>query len=234
MHVRLKVVSDVDPPIAPQVVTLDPQHDELLWTVRLPMTRPHRRSSPASPGRIVRQRGTISTRCRSSAIRCSCSGLTAAPPAIVVQPSLDWTGTTQLSSKSGTRTVTTRSIACYVLAHQKLAAQRVEFALIDPQKRAYRWHGTFFKADGTTAETPPVETDRGLIVVTMPHAAGTDVRIMWVGAPGAAAGLRVDFWTMLPSARNRTSRCSCVPAPTRRRRRRCPPTARAPCTIATK
>ena len=200
MHVRLKVVSDVDPPIAPQVVTLDPQHDELLWTVRLPIDAaapqvfarvtwedPHGSAHDLDPVPIVGDSLLVLGPYRGTA-------------AIVVQPSLDWTGTTQLIVEiqyaDGDYQV---DRLLTFLPDQKLAAQRVEFALIDPQKRAYRWHGTFFKADGTTAETPPVETDRGLIVVTMPHAAGTDVRIMWVGAPGAAAGLRVDFWTMLPS-----------------------------------
>jgi hypothetical protein len=53
---------------------------------------------------------------------------------------------------------------------------------------------TLFRVDGTIAESDWQEADRGVLVVGKESAGPREVRIVWVGDPGPALGLRVDLW----------------------------------------
>lgn len=76
------------------------------------------------------------------------------------------------------------------------ASQTVRFPLLDPTRRGYAWRQTLFTVDGTVAESDWQEADRAVLVVGREPAGPREVRIVWVGAPGAALGLRVDLWPL--------------------------------------
>jgi hypothetical protein len=74
------------------------------------------------------------------------------------------------------------------------APETVRFPLLDPTHRSYDWRQTLFRVDGTVAETDWRETDKTVLIVGVEPEGPREVRIVWVGDPGPALGLRVDLW----------------------------------------
>jgi hypothetical protein len=81
----------------------------------------------------------------------------------------------------------------------KNSAQHIDLPLLDATKRTYSWRQTVFKLDGTSTQTDFAPSDSAVLAPTWQKPTTADVHVVWVGAPGDALGLRVDFWAETPS-----------------------------------
>ncbi len=113
---------------------------------------------------------------------------------IVVQPVADWSRIRQLVVELRYRDGDHFVEHQLRFDQQQAGSQGVRIALLDPARRSYDWRQTLFRVDGTAAEGNWTETDRGVLVVGRERAGSRQVRLVWVGSPGDALGLRVDFW----------------------------------------
>src|SRR4029077_5495060 len=113
---------------------------------------------------------------------------------IVVIPTTDWSSVLQLQTElrySDGDYLATRLLS---FDPKRTGSQTVQIPLLHSAARKYQWRQMISRADGTVAQTDWVEVDQSLLVVGPIKATQADVRVVWVGSPGTALGLRVDFW----------------------------------------
>jgi hypothetical protein len=119
---------------------------------------------------------------------------------LYVSPSAEWAALTQIVIE------VLYQDGDYVLdktltfpAAAKGAAQRLAIPLLDATKRRYKWRMTVFKNDGTSTQTDWAEADGTVLAPSTIVKTTADVRVVWVGSPGDAFGLRVDVFAENPS-----------------------------------
>ena len=78
-------------------------------------------------------------------------------------------------------------------------SQLVEIPLLRRGARQYEWRYIVLRQDGTASESQWAAADSGLLLVGSERKSTGEVRIVWVGSPGEALGLRVDFWIVVAS-----------------------------------
>src|SRR5262249_34864433 len=115
---------------------------------------------------------------------------------LTIIPAASWTEVTQLRvelrySDSDSDYVAERSLL-FDPTHN--ASQTIQIPLLQPALRKYQWRQVVVRKDGTVDQTEWAETDKGLLVVGAAKKTTADVRVVWIGSPGNAFGLRVDFW----------------------------------------
>ncbi len=119
---------------------------------------------------------------------------------LYVMPAVDWSQTTQVMIEVRyqdgdhllDRTLTFN-------AANKATGQQLAIPLLDATRRRYSWRWFVFKLDGTQSQTELVEADASVLAPSSLARVTADVRLVWVGAPGDALGLRVDVWAQTPS-----------------------------------
>jgi hypothetical protein len=77
-------------------------------------------------------------------------------------------------------------------AHKE--TQTFAIPLLHKTQRSYQWRQVVSRKDGTIAQTDWAAADQALLVVGGEKKTTADVRVVWVGAPNGALGMRVDFW----------------------------------------
>jgi hypothetical protein len=113
---------------------------------------------------------------------------------IVLVPSPDWTATTQFQvevSYTDGDYVATRMVT---FDAKNKASKTVQIPLLQKTRRKYRWRQVITHANGTASQTEWTEVDQSLLVVGVEKQTSGNVRVVWVGNPGTALGLRVDIW----------------------------------------
>ncbi|MEM7481952.1 MAG: hypothetical protein AAF481_12325 [Acidobacteriota bacterium] len=78
-------------------------------------------------------------------------------------------------------------------------ARTEKWALLDVRNRTYSWRQTLIRKDGTVHQTDWQDADQTVLVVGQDADPPPEIRIVWVGDPGDALGLRVDLWPTLPN-----------------------------------
>jgi len=113
---------------------------------------------------------------------------------ITVLPAVDWAGgvshaLVELAYADGDY-VADRTLT--FLAAGGAAPQTVDIPLMDPTRRQYRWRQVVFKPSGPAA-TEWADSDKRTLVFGAEPATTAEVKLVWVGDPAGAFGLRVDF-----------------------------------------
>jgi hypothetical protein len=84
-------------------------------------------------------------------------------------------------------------------AESARGSQLVEIPLLRREARQYEWRHIVLRQDGTASESEWLAADSGMLLVGGERQSTNQVQIVWVGAPGEALGLRVDFWVVVPA-----------------------------------
>jgi hypothetical protein len=113
-----------------------------------------------------------------------------------VQPVVDWSKVTQVMVEIRYQDGDYLEDKSLVFTAQSKTGQTIAIPLLDRAHRAYRYRQTVVHTDGTVAEIDWADADQTMLLVGHEALAGGDVRVVWVGAPGDALGLRVDFWAV--------------------------------------
>lgn len=194
VHVNFRLRDDdADKIVAKTTVRLTDAHPSELWRVHLPVrTRPLRafaRTDWEDPAGDVHAGDEVEI----TSDRYVALGPYKDVLDVLVQPAVNWTAATalrvELRYRHENRWVTK------LLTFSKEAAQpaRVAFPLLDRTKRTFDWREVLVRPDGTVRETEWTATDKSLLVVGAEQPTSGEVRIVWVGSPGTAFGLRVDL-----------------------------------------
>ena len=119
---------------------------------------------------------------------------------IAVEPAADWTAVSQVFVEIRYQD------GDYHFAHQlrftkqAAASTEVPIPILDRAKRQYEWRQTIVLATaGTHTESAFELTDQRVLVVGQQSSSRHDVRVVWVGSPGTAFGLKVDFFVATAS-----------------------------------
>jgi hypothetical protein len=198
LRVHLRVRDDDNVSLARTEIRLDASHTEDLWRVHLPTA-----SSSLQVLARVDWEDPQGVSHEGAEEEVTGVSFVAIGPyreilAIAVQPAADWTAVTQmhveLEYRDGEHVVTRQLL----FTAAQPGSQTVQIPLLDRTKRSYQWRHTLVHPDGTTEEPDWVTTDRTLLVVGKGRETSREVRVVWVGPPGGALGVRVDFW--IPTA----------------------------------
>lgn len=196
IHVNLRAPGDPhQPDLARQVIDLDAQNKERTWRVRLPMTPDPLRIRASTQWEDAH--GT--THDLDDEVTVTGDSFVALGPykdilSIAVIPAASWAAVTQLRVELRYRDGDYPAERSLLFDASHNATQTVQIPLLQPTLRKYQWRQVVVRKDGTADETDWSESDKGLLVVGETRKTTGDVRVVWVGAPGNAFGLRVDFW----------------------------------------
>ncbi|MDM7853465.1 hypothetical protein [Cellulomonas alba] len=180
-------------------LALDAEHTELDWYRRVPGTVTPRVRAEAGwvdAGGATHAGDEVDVVGTSFVAR----GPFVAAAAVLVQPAVDWTAVTQLAVELR-RTVlgTVQDTSLLFSAAAGTEPKQLTLPLTDATERGYEWQATILRADGTTGVTPWRTSDAALLLVADDVAGRASVRLVWLGDPGAALAMRVDFWTAAPA-----------------------------------
>jgi hypothetical protein len=119
---------------------------------------------------------------------------------LYVSPAVDWTRVSQVvievRYQDGNYIVD--KTFTFSEANAK-TGQRLDIPVFDATKRRYSWKQTVFKLDGTSTQSDFVDADTSVLAPPWQRPTTADVHVVWVGTPGSALGLRVDFWAETPA-----------------------------------
>lgn len=196
IHVKLRVPGDPhQPDLAQKVIDLDAQNKEQTWRVRLPMT-----SDPV----VIRastqwEDAQGNTHDLDDETTVTGDSFVALGPykdilSIVVIPAASWTAVTQFRVELRYQDGDYLAERSLLFDPSHNTSQTLQIPLLQPTVRKYQWRQVVIRTDGTADQTDWTESDKGLLVVGQAKKTTGDVRVVWVGTPGDAYGLRVDFW----------------------------------------
>ncbi|HKF21300.1 MAG TPA: hypothetical protein VKE93_07000 [Candidatus Angelobacter sp.] len=198
IHVNLRVPGDPhQPDLARGTVDLDAQNQERTWRVRLPMTKNTDPLSIRASTQWEDAHGT--THDLDDEANVTGDSLVALGPykdvlSIAVIPAAPWASVTQLRVELRYHDGDYQAQRSLLFDATHNASQTLQVPLLQPTLRKYEWRQVIVNNDGTANETDWTETDKALLVVGVVQKTSADVRVVWVGTPGNAFGLRVDFW----------------------------------------
>lgn len=185
--------------LARDALVLDAEHPQVDWYRRVPGTAvPRVRAEAGWVDRdgVTHEGDAVDVIGASFVAR----GPFVATADVLVQPAVDWTAVTQLAVEVRHAVLGTQQDASLVFSAAAGTDPRpVTLALTDVTERGYSWQATILRADGTTAVSPWRDADAALLLVADDVAGRASVRLVWLGDPGTALAMRVDFWTPAPS-----------------------------------
>lgn len=111
-----------------------------------------------------------------------------------VVPVADWTRVRQVLVELRYRDGDHRAEHRLLFDRERSEPATLAIPLLDPAKRAYEWRQTVFLIAGAAEESDWQTADRGVLAVGNEAAPPRRLRVVWVGDPGDAFGLRIDVW----------------------------------------
>src|SRR5208337_456731 len=196
VHVNLRVPAGPNQPdLAKGSIDLDSQHNEQTWRLRQPMSDDPLQVRAATQWEDAHG----NTHDLDDEAQVTGDSFVALGPfkdvlSIVVIPGSQWSSVTQLRAELRYQDGDYVFQRALLFDAKNAASQTIQVPLFNPAVRKYQWRQVVVNTDGTADQTEWAETDKSLLVAGAAKKTTADVRVVWVGAPGNALGLRVDFW----------------------------------------
>ena len=199
IHVHLRVPGEIgEPDLMRTKLTLDAQNPQQVWRGRFPMA--------FSTIRLLAQTEWEDTRGESheldDQVEVRGDSFVALGPyedilTIRVNAAVDWNLVTQVRAEIRYRD------GEYFLekfldfnSESAKGSQLIQIPLLRRDARKYEWRHLVLRKDGTAVESGWTEADQGLLLVGGERKSKDQIQVVWVGTPGEALGLRVDFWVI--------------------------------------
>ena len=195
IHIHLRMLGEPGhPDVARATLDLDAQSPKQIWRQRLPLQAPTPRVRASAEWEDPRgESHAIDDEREVSGGTFVALGPYKDILSIVVVPAADWSVTQQVRAELRYRDGDYIVERAMLFDANNKASQTLQIPLLKRTLRKYQWRQMVLRADGTAAETEWVEVDQGLLAVGGERKRDAEVRVIWVGDPGTALGLRVDF-----------------------------------------
>lgn len=196
IRVNLRVPAGPNQPdLAKAAIDLDAQHPEQIWRLRMPTTSDLLQVRASTQWEDARG----NTHGLDDEAVIQGDSFVALGPfkdvlSIVVLVGSQWSAVTQLRVELRYRDGDYLFERALLFDARNASSQTVNVPLFQPAVRKYQWRQVVVNTDGTVDQTDWAESDKSLLVAGAPKKTTSEVRVVWVGSPGNALGLRVDFW----------------------------------------
>lgn len=194
LRVQLRVRDDENVTLARSEIRLDAQQREQLWRVHLPLgsspLRVFARVDWEDPNGDVHEGEEEEV----TGDRFVALGPYREILRVNVQPAVDWTQVTfihvELRYQDGDHVVH-RDVR--FTSADGLTPRTITIPIRDRTKRTYEWSMIAGRLDGQRIEVEWTPSDRTLLLVPSERERFRDVQVEWLGSPGAALALQIDF-----------------------------------------
>ena len=204
LEVSLRVQDEPGQPgFAPRTALLDHERRSVLCRWRVPMELP----TPRIFAR-VRWFDTTGTNHEGDEFEVTGEALVASDPPLLlvhVHPMANWTAVDRvvvsISYEDGDY-VNTRDV---MFTQETAAPVAVKIPILDRQRRVYQWRQMIVRKNGAIDRSEPASADAAVLLVGLMKPSTHEVRVIWVGPPGAALGVRVEFVVTTSSGEQKQS-----------------------------